>query len=89
VHKNTVRYRLRRAEELLGRRLTPAHADLDLAIRACQYLEDAVPQCYWHPAQPRRGSAGGRGATPDDDREPPHLTPVRPRRGRVTLGSWP
>jgi DNA-binding PucR family transcriptional regulator len=44
VHNNTVQYRLRRAEELLGHQLTPAHADLDLAIRACQYLENAVLQ---------------------------------------------
>jgi DNA-binding PucR family transcriptional regulator len=42
VHKNTVQYRLRRAEELRGRPLTADAADLDLAVRACQQLGAAV-----------------------------------------------
>jgi DNA-binding PucR family transcriptional regulator len=42
VHKNTVQYRLRKAEELLGHRLSEGTADLDLAIRACQHLGAAV-----------------------------------------------
>jgi DNA-binding PucR family transcriptional regulator len=42
VHKNTVHYRLRKAEELLGRPLSGDEADLDLAIRACQHLGSAV-----------------------------------------------
>jgi DNA-binding PucR family transcriptional regulator len=42
VHKNTVQYRLRKAEELLGYVIPERQADLDLAIRACQQLGAAV-----------------------------------------------
>jgi len=36
VHKNTVRYRLRKAEELLGERINARRADIEVALR---YLE--------------------------------------------------
>ena len=42
VHRNTVQYRLRRAEELLGRSIGVDQGELDLAIRACNHLGQAV-----------------------------------------------
>ena len=41
-HKNSVQYRIRKAEEALGGRIEDRSADLELALRACQYLEQAV-----------------------------------------------
>ncbi|RDJ93341.1 PucR family transcriptional regulator [Lacticaseibacillus rhamnosus] len=42
VHKNTVQYRLRKVEELLGYAVGAGHGELDLAIRACRHLGRAV-----------------------------------------------
>jgi hypothetical protein len=42
LHKNSVQYRIRRAEEALGAPIEARHADLELALRACQYLGDTV-----------------------------------------------
>jgi DNA-binding PucR family transcriptional regulator len=41
LHKNTVQYRIRKAEEALEGRVED-RADLELALRACQYLGQAV-----------------------------------------------
>lgn len=38
VHKNTVRFRLQAAEQLLGGPIDQAGLDLDLAVRACEWL---------------------------------------------------
>ncbi|MFF4395220.1 PucR family transcriptional regulator [Streptomyces sp. NPDC001480] len=38
LHKNTVQYRIRRAEEILGRPLQERRRDLELALLAVQYL---------------------------------------------------
>jgi DNA-binding PucR family transcriptional regulator len=42
LHKNSVQYRIRKAEEALGARIEDRRADLELALRACQYLGQAV-----------------------------------------------
>ena len=42
LHKNSVQYRIRRAEEALGAPIEARHADLELALRACQYLGETV-----------------------------------------------
>jgi DNA-binding PucR family transcriptional regulator len=41
-HKNTVQYRIRSAERLLGRRVDDGGVDLNLALLACHWLGDAV-----------------------------------------------
>jgi DNA-binding PucR family transcriptional regulator len=42
LHKNTVQYRVRKAEEALGVPIGERRADLELALRACHYLGRAV-----------------------------------------------
>jgi DNA-binding PucR family transcriptional regulator len=42
LHKNSVQYRIRKAEEAMGAPIEARHADLELALRACQYLGDTV-----------------------------------------------
>jgi len=42
VHKNTVQYRLRRAEESLGRPVGENQHDVELALRACLWLGSCV-----------------------------------------------
>jgi DNA-binding PucR family transcriptional regulator len=42
LHKNTVQYRVRKAEENLGRPLGDDRLDVELALRACQWLGVAV-----------------------------------------------
>jgi hypothetical protein len=42
LHKNSVQYRIRKAEEALGDGIEDRRADLELALRACQYLGGAV-----------------------------------------------
>jgi hypothetical protein len=38
LHKNTVQYRIRKAEEAVGRPISDRRADVELALRACKYL---------------------------------------------------
>jgi DNA-binding PucR family transcriptional regulator len=42
LHKNSVQYRIRKAEEALGGRIDDRRADLELALRACQLPRPAV-----------------------------------------------
>ncbi|MGX7677534.1 PucR family transcriptional regulator [Jatrophihabitans sp. DSM 45814] len=42
MHKNSVHYRLGKAREALGAPIDKHHADLELALRACHYLGQAV-----------------------------------------------
>jgi DNA-binding PucR family transcriptional regulator len=42
LHKNSVQYRVRKAEQALGAPIEDRRADLELALRACQYLGQAV-----------------------------------------------
>jgi DNA-binding PucR family transcriptional regulator len=44
VHKNTVQYRLRRAEESLGRPVSENQDDVELALRASRWLGSSVLQ---------------------------------------------
>jgi hypothetical protein len=41
-HKNTIQYRVRSAERLLGRRVEDSGLDLDLALLACRWLGEPV-----------------------------------------------
>ncbi|HTK63967.1 MAG TPA: helix-turn-helix domain-containing protein [Pseudonocardia sp.] len=41
-HKNTIQYRIRSAERLLGRRVDDCGLDLDLALLACRWLGELV-----------------------------------------------
>jgi DNA-binding PucR family transcriptional regulator len=41
-HKNTIQYRIRSAERLLGRRVEDGSLDLGLALLACRWLGEAV-----------------------------------------------
>jgi DNA-binding PucR family transcriptional regulator len=41
-HKNTVQYRIRRAEEMLGRSTRERRVDTELALQACRWLRGAV-----------------------------------------------
>jgi DNA-binding PucR family transcriptional regulator len=50
LHKNGVQYRIRRAEDALGAPIEDRHADIELALRAWQYLGEAVLR----PASPPR-----------------------------------
>jgi sugar diacid utilization regulator len=54
LHKNGVQYRIRKAEEALGGRIDDRRADLELALRACHYLGQAVLR----PVDYRSGRAG-------------------------------
>lgn len=49
LHKNSVQYRIRKAEQALGAPIEDRRADLELALRACQYLGQAVLR----PASPK------------------------------------
>ena len=42
LHKNSVQYRIRKAEEALGAPIEDRRADLELALRACHYLGRTV-----------------------------------------------
>jgi DNA-binding PucR family transcriptional regulator len=42
LHKNSVHYRIRKAEQALGAPIDDRHADLELARRACRYLGRTV-----------------------------------------------
>lgn len=42
MHKNTVQYRVRKAEEALGRPLGPRRRDVELALQACEWLGASV-----------------------------------------------
>jgi PucR-like helix-turn-helix protein/diguanylate cyclase with GGDEF domain len=42
LHKNSVQYRIRKAEDAMGGPISDRGADLELALRACQYLGQAI-----------------------------------------------
>jgi DNA-binding PucR family transcriptional regulator len=42
MHKNTVQYRVRKAEEALGRPLSARRRDVELALLACEWLGASV-----------------------------------------------
>ena len=42
LHKNTVHYRIRKAEEILGRPVQESRLDVELALSACRWLGSAA-----------------------------------------------
>lgn len=62
IHKNTVRYRLAQAEELLGHPLTQRRTEIDLALRHLAHVAPLAPLAY--AAQPGRAGVRGPGASP-------------------------
>ena len=54
LHKNSVHTASAKAEEALGGRIDDRRADLELALRACQYLGQAVLR----PVDSESGRAG-------------------------------
>ncbi|MFK0284117.1 PucR family transcriptional regulator [Streptomyces sp. NPDC090499] len=44
LHKNTVHYRIRKAERIMGRPVRAGHADLEVALLAVEYLGSTVMQ---------------------------------------------
>ncbi|MFD3583591.1 PucR family transcriptional regulator [Streptomyces sp. NPDC058683] len=42
LHKNTVQYRIRKAEEMIGHPVQSEHTDLEIALRAVRYLGSAL-----------------------------------------------
>ncbi len=55
VHQNTVAYRIKRAEELLGRKVTDDAVELTCALR---WRPRSVPRCWWRSPARRHGSVG-------------------------------
>jgi len=71
LHKNTVQYRVRKAEESLGRSVGEDRLNVELALLASQWLGAAVLRPAARDSQLPRGTSAGR----------LHLLP-RPRQGR-------
>ncbi|MFF2431470.1 helix-turn-helix domain-containing protein [Streptomyces mirabilis] len=44
LHKNTVHYRIRKAEKIMGHSVQAGHADLEVALLAVKYLGSTVIQ---------------------------------------------
>ncbi|MGW4304068.1 helix-turn-helix domain-containing protein [Streptomyces sp. NPDC004646] len=44
LHRNTVQYRVRRAEETIGKSISDRRTDLEVALLACQHLGASVLQ---------------------------------------------
>ncbi|MFI6572294.1 helix-turn-helix domain-containing protein [Nocardia fluminea] len=61
VHKNTVHYRVRKAEELLGHPLGERRLDIEVALLTCAQL--GIPEA---PREPRRSRRRSAEATGDD-----------------------
>jgi DNA-binding PucR family transcriptional regulator len=76
LHKNSVQYRIRKAEDALGDGIEDRRADLELALRACQYLGGAVLR----PAEtvaPVPGRRTGRAASETSGQRDAHRSDVR------------
>src|SRR5271166_4791212 len=55
LHKNTVQYRIRKAEESLGRPAAENRHDVELALQASRWLGSAVLQSAWERSAARTG----------------------------------
>ncbi|MFD8098289.1 helix-turn-helix domain-containing protein, partial [Nocardia fluminea] len=55
VHKNTVHYRVRKAEELLGHPIGERRLDIEVALLTCAQL--GIPEAAREPRRGRRRSA--------------------------------
>jgi DNA-binding PucR family transcriptional regulator len=58
LHKNTVQYRIRKAEEIMGHSVQEGHTDLEVALLAVQYLGSTVLQAPGYGAEGRRPRCG-------------------------------
>jgi len=56
VHKNTVHYRVQRAEELRGQPLTEGHLDVEVALLVCEHLGPLVVSTAPRPVPSHPGS---------------------------------
>ncbi|MEU6774720.1 helix-turn-helix domain-containing protein [Streptomyces sp. NPDC046759] len=54
LHKNTVHYRIHKAEEIMGHSIQAGHTDLEVALLAAQYLGSTVLQASDCGAEERR-----------------------------------
>jgi DNA-binding PucR family transcriptional regulator len=68
LHKNTVQYRIRKAEENLGRPVSENGHDVELALQAGNWLGSAVLQ------QPRSAAPAGAAPAADDSHVPAQRT---------------
>jgi hypothetical protein len=86
LHKNTVQYRIRKAEESLGRPVGSNRRDIELALQACRWLGSSVLQ----PAARLPGHAGRVRVDRDSHRrlgqEVQDLVPELVRHGTVLVG---
>jgi DNA-binding PucR family transcriptional regulator len=57
LHKNTVQYRIRKAQESLGRPVGSNRHDVELALQACRWLGSAVLQPGVAALKPERSGA--------------------------------
>ncbi|REE57818.1 PucR-like helix-turn-helix protein [Streptomyces sp. 3212.3] len=62
LHKNTVHYRIRKAEKIMGHSVEAGHADLEVALLAVQYLGSTVMRASGEGTEAgrRSGSPGRR-----------------------------
>nr|WTB34877.1 helix-turn-helix domain-containing protein [Streptomyces sp. NBC_00830] len=58
LHKNTVKYRIRQAEEIIGHSVQEGHTDLEVALLAVQYLGSTVLQAPGYGAAGRQRGCG-------------------------------
>jgi len=77
LHKNTVQYRVRKAEDILGARLDENRLQIELALLACRWLRGAVLR-----SGPHRACSGT--PTPGVPRSPPRRRPIRSRSPGLT-----
>jgi hypothetical protein len=59
LHKNTVQYRIRKAEESLGRPVARSRHDVELALQASHWLGSSVPRPGGQAEFADRGSRSG------------------------------
>jgi DNA-binding PucR family transcriptional regulator len=62
LHKNTVQYRIRRAEESLGRPVGESRQDVELALRVSYWLGEAVLRPVTGPGAATAASAARESA---------------------------
>ena len=75
LHKNTVQYRIRKAEEIMGHPVQKGHTDLEVALGALPYPGSTPLRTTRHEHTPSSGSATTA----------PSSTPTMRRPHRCTL----
>jgi hypothetical protein len=79
VHKNTVHYRVQRAEELRGQPISEVRLDVELALLACELLDTAASP---YTVDRARRAATGSGRL---DSPAPASVPQPPYRNEIDL----